>query len=130
MFMKTLILLITIFYGTAFARDLICKPSTIKRVKTEVEARTSNRERINFCNKTNDKNLHCAVSCILTLQCFSSDVLLLGLGKEIVDVFTPGDADLRDLLADYRGVSLVTSGRARNKRDCYQQCDSYYPFIR
>lgn len=115
--MKTLILLITIFSGNAFAKDFICKPSHIRSVNAEVKARNAG-----------DKNMHCAVSCILTLKCFSSDVLLIGVGKEIIDMFTPGDADLRDLKADYRGINLVTSGRARNKRDCYQQCDSYYPF--
>lgn len=111
-------------------RDFICKPSTIRAVRAEVTARTQRMEQANHCDRTNDKNMHCAVSCVLTLRCFSTDVLILGLGKEIVDVFTPGDADLRDLKADFRGVDLASSGRARNRADCYRQCDAYYPFTR
>lgn len=91
----------------------------IKSTKAEVVARS---------NRASDKNMHCAVSCILTHRCYATDVFALGVGKEIWDVFSPGDADLRDLQADIRGINLSTSGRARNKADCFQQCDSYYPF--
>ncbi len=110
------------------AKELICPTPFIKNVKREVVARTTRMQQQTQRTNPTDKNMHCAVSCILTHHCHSTDVLALGVGKEIWDVFTPGDADVRDLQADIRGIKLSTSGRARNKADCYQQCDSYYPF--
>jgi hypothetical protein len=129
MFMKTLILLFSLFTGNAFAaKDFICKPSFVKNVVKEVLERNRKNEVIHHWTVSNDKNRHCAVSCILTFRCFSTDVLAIGIAKEIYDMFTPGDADFKDIQADYRGIRLVLSGRARDKRDCYQQCDSHYPF--
>ena len=128
--MKTILFVLTLHVSSAHARDLICKPSTIRAVYHQVTRRTCHEEELRSCERKrirNDKNLHCAVSCVLTLKCFPSDVLIIGLGKEIYDCVSPGDADIRDLEADYRGVHLVSSGRARNTSDCYQQCDSYYP---
>lgn len=115
-------ILAVLFYtgvSSAFAGSLVCSPSTIKSVKAEVESRASKK-------RNTDKNMHCAVSCLLTLKCRSGDVLALGIGKEIYDMFTPGDADLKDMKADIQGIDLAKSGRARNKAECFTQCDSYY----
>ncbi len=126
--MKSFLVLFALFIGQAQAKELICPKPFIKSVKTEVIARTTRVQRETHSTKPNDKNMHCAVSCILTHRCRASDVLALGVGKEIWDVFSPGDADLRDLQADIRGINLSTSGRARDNGDCHTQCDSYYPF--
>lgn len=126
--MKTILVLFTLFISSAHAKDLVCPKPFIKNTKAEVIARTTRVQQETQSTKSNDKNMHCAVSCMLTHRCYASDVLALGVGKEIWDVFTPGDADLRDLQADIRGINLSTSGRARNKVDCFHQCDSYYPF--
>ncbi|MES2527155.1 MAG: hypothetical protein V4598_08700 [Bdellovibrionota bacterium] len=126
--MKTFLVLFVLILGEAQAKDAICPKPFIKSVKAEVLARTNRVLRKIHKAKPNDKNAHCAVSCILTHRCYASDVLALGVGKEIWDVFTPGDADILDLQADIRGIRLSTSGRARDKADCFKQCDAYYPF--
>ncbi len=125
--MKTFLVLFALLLVEAQAKDAICPKPFVESVKAEVLAR-SKRELRKTHKIKNDKNAHCAVSCILTHRCYASHVLALGVGKEIWDVFTPGDADLYDLQADIRGINLSTSGRARNKADCFVQCDSYYPF--
>jgi hypothetical protein len=98
------------------AKDRICKMSTIKAVKAEVSAR-----------QITDKNMHCSASCILTLTCFADDVFAIGVGKEILDILTPGDCDINDIRADMKGIRLVTSGTARDKIDCYSHCLTYFP---
>ncbi len=128
--LTTLIFILSLWTTAAQATDFICKKTTVMAAKAEVESYTRNQERINHCDTTNDKFMHCSVSCILALQCYPEDVLIIGVGKEIIDLFTPGDADFQDLKADYRGIDLATSKRARDKRACYQQCGSYYPFLR
>lgn len=114
-----ILLLTVLLTSQAFASDLICRPSVVRAVKSEVVARANKKG-------STDKNMHCAVSCLLTLKCRSTEVLILGLGKEVVDAFTPGDADVDDVRADYRGIELAKSGRARDKNECYIQCDTYY----
>ena len=126
--LKTFVVLFALMTSTAYAKEAICPMPFIKSVKAEVVARSTRMQEQNQSTKPNDKNMHCAVSCILTHRCYASDVLALGVGKEIWDVFSPGDADLRDLQADIRGINLSTSGRARDKVDCFNQCDSYYPY--
>ncbi|MFL5783126.1 MAG: hypothetical protein ACJ76H_00870 [Bacteriovoracaceae bacterium] len=98
------------------AKELLCKMSTIKAVKAEVERLP-----------ITDKNMHCSASCILTLKCYPDDVLAIGIGKEILDILTPGDCDINDIRADLKGIRLVTSGTSRDSEDCYARCLSYYP---
>lgn len=74
-----------------------------------------------------DKNLHCSVSCMLTLRCPADDVLVLGLLKELNDVFGPGEADLRDIKANWRGVRAAGRGWAKSDQQCLNYCDRYYP---
>lgn len=114
--MKIFFLLFFLVLNQATASDVICKLSTIKAVRTEVQAR-----------KITDKNMHCSASCLLTLVCSPADVLAIGIAKELLDVVTPGDSDIEDLKADIKGIRLVTSGTARDKNDCYARCLSYFP---
>jgi hypothetical protein len=117
--MRVLISVFFIFglWSTAVeAKEFFCKLSTIKAVRAEVGARP-----------ISDKNMHCSASCILTLKCFSDDVLAIGIGKEILDILTPGDCDINDIRADLKGIRLVTSGTARDKIDCFAHCLSSYP---
>lgn len=101
---------------TSYAADVICKMSTIKSVRDEVQSR-----------KISDKNMHCSASCLLTFKCRPADVLAIGIAKELLDVVTPGDSDIEDLKADIKGIKLVTSGTARDKSDCFERCLVYYP---
>ncbi len=126
--MRLFFLILLILAQQASAKDFICKKTFIKTVKNSVVARASELSREHHSDTVNDKFMHCSVSCQLTFQCYGTHVLALGLGKEIWDVFTPGDADVRDLKADILGIDLNESGRARNNEECFTQCESYYPF--
>jgi hypothetical protein len=75
----------------------------------------------------NDKNRHCTVSCMLALTCNDGEVLLAGVLKEFKDLFGPGNAERKDLVADGRGIHLVRTDRARTDSECLEQCDLIYP---
>ena len=73
-----------------------------------------------------DKNRHCSVSCMLGLRCNLDEVMLVGVLKEIKDVFGPGNAERADLVADKYGIDLVRHERARTDSECLEQCDLQY----
>lgn len=77
-------------------------------------------------HSTYDKNLHCSVSCMLTLRCNSKEVLLVGYLKEFKDLLGPGNAERADIEADKYGISLVKDKRALDDRECLTQCDLRY----
>jgi hypothetical protein len=74
-----------------------------------------------------DKYKHCAVSCALALRCPADDVLELGALKELIDVVGPGNAEINDLKADYDGVSLAVSSKAKTDLECINKCHLLYP---
>ena len=74
-----------------------------------------------------DKFKHCGVSCLLALRCPSADVLSIGILKELADTVGPGNAEWDDLEADYAGVRLVTSKKARTDKECLSLCHQIYP---
>jgi hypothetical protein len=73
-----------------------------------------------------DKFKHCAVSCFLALRCPASDVMQLGVLKEVIDFFGPGNAEYEDLKADAYGISLVTSKKVKEDKKCAIECDKRY----
>lgn len=94
----------------------ICSTLFVSSVKTKAEKMGSY-----------DKFKHCAVSCMLTLRCPASDVLEIGILKELADVFGPGNAEMDDLEADFKGVDLVLQKKATNDDQCSSKCDKIYP---
>jgi hypothetical protein len=76
---------------------------------------------------TFDKYKHCAVSCALALRCPANDVLELGALKELIDVVGPGNAEIDDLKADYDGVLLAVSSKAKTDLECINKCHSLFP---
>lgn len=77
-------------------------------------------------HSSNDKNRHCTVSCMLGLRCNLNEVMLVGILKEIKDVFGPGNAERADLIADKYGIDLVKYKRATSDSECLEQCDQQY----
>ena len=73
-----------------------------------------------------DKNRHCSVSCMLSLRCNKTEVLVIGYMKEFRDVFGEGNPEQADLAANRYGISLVRHHRARTDKECLQQCDLRY----
>jgi len=65
-------------------------------------------------NKT-DAYKHCYASCTIQRDCFGGrfTATLAGIIKEIKDIFTSGNAELRDLMNDYRGIVCGTYGIAK-----------------
>jgi hypothetical protein len=76
---------------------------------------------------SHDKYLHCAVSCMTSLRCYGTDVLVIGVIKEIGDIFGSGKPEREDLRANRRGVGLVSRGEARTDSQCIRGCDQFYP---
>lgn len=95
---------------------IVCPTFYYSSVKKTVEA-----------NGAHDKFKHCAVSCLLALRCPAVDVLELGILKELLDVVGPGNAEMNDLRADYHGVGLVTSLKAKTDKACISYCHKQYP---
>lgn len=70
---------------------------------------------------TNDKFKHCVVSCKIQITCGPIGAAAAGVGKEILDVFGPGDADFGDAIADLDGI--VCGFKSRRDPQC-SNCDS------
>jgi hypothetical protein len=80
-----------------------------------------------IANGNFDKYKHCAVSCMLALRCHSSDVLEIGILKELADVVGPGNAEMADLRADYKGVEIAVRKEATTDKKCIDVCHATYP---
>ncbi len=76
---------------------------------------------------TNDKFLHCALSCVLTRVCGPIEAMDLGVLKELVDLFGPGTAEWEDLRADRTGVRIGMLRNVRTRSQCYVACATIYP---
>ena len=76
-------------------------------------------------NNNNDKYKHCAVSCMLALRCGAIDSLNIGILKEVWDMFTPGDADIKDIKADMIGIEFYLNKMAVSDKECNQRCIEY-----
>ena len=73
-----------------------------------------------------DKNRHCTVSCMLSLRCHPTEVLLIGYLKEFKDALGYGSPEREDIIADKYGIQLAKSKRALNDNECLEQCDLRY----
>lgn len=74
----------------------------------------------------NDKFMHCALSCQLTLRCGEYEALNIGILKELWDLIGPGNAEVEDLQADIKGISLATKREAVNDYECINKCNEIY----
>lgn len=115
--MKNLICLIVLLSSSlAFAEaGHLCNRNDIKVTTTKAKAHANN-----------DKNMHCSTSCMLTLRCGPKQAMAIGYLKEFQDIFTPGDADWKDIVADRTGISIAVHKRALNDNECLEQCDLHY----
>lgn len=73
----------------------------------------------------NDKYKHCAVSCMLARRCGIVDSYYIGVLKEIWDLFTPGDADLKDIEADIVGIRMYNANKGITDNQCNAKCINY-----
>jgi hypothetical protein len=56
-----------------------------------------------------DAQLHCLAAGLIALHCSAAEARLASYGKEIVDIFGPGNAEWRDLNADRQGIACARS---------------------
>jgi hypothetical protein len=56
-----------------------------------------------------DSRAHCLASGLIARYCSRGEAYLAGLGKELRDLFGPGDAEWRDWQADRAGISCARS---------------------
>jgi len=73
--------------------------------------------------KANDKWKHCVVSCKVAKMCGSAFAGLVGVGKEVQDIFGPGNAEWGDLQADYAGIALAENCPSKQ---CEDSCSAKY----
>ena len=64
-------------------------------------------EKNKFPKGTSDKYKHCVISCKIRLKCGGFAAGAGGVGKEILDVFGPGNAEWNDLVADFSGIKCA-----------------------
>jgi len=91
----------------------------------------------------NDKSKHCVVSCLLAAKCGQDESSLMGILKEVVDIFGPGNAEWADLEADWHGLTTAlnyANQKCRSsfwdffefqnkcfKKSCETKCLQIYP---
>ena len=51
-----------------------------------------------------DKTLHCLAAGFIARYCSPTEARMAGVGKEVRDLFTGGDAEWADLRADWKGI--------------------------
>lgn len=109
---------IGVFFSFSVSAEvaMVCSTFHYSKVKKIVEAKGSH-----------DKYKHCAVSCLLALRCNPADVRQLGLFKEGIDLLGPGNAEMADLKADFKGVDFAVKKKARTDDECIQKCHEAYP---
>lgn len=66
-----------------------------------------------------DSQAHCLAAGLIARYCSVTEAYLASIGKELKDLFGPGDAEWRDLQSDRRGIRC-----ARDSRDAasLQEC--------
>ena len=81
-----------------------------------------------------DKYKHCAMSCVISLNCGPAEAWTAAVGKEVKDALTHvipskhrGDPSMKDLEADGVGIKFVARGYARSAQDCYAACHKFFP---
>ncbi|MFT6632856.1 MAG: hypothetical protein ACJAS4_002824 [Bacteriovoracaceae bacterium] len=98
--------------------DLICAYEEAVRVKGELGVELI----------TKDKYLHCTVSCAVGVVCGSTPSAILGIAKEVYDVFGPGHAEIKDLFANIRGLKLSQKVDINDLNSCSLACETFYPY--
>jgi hypothetical protein len=76
--------------------------------------------------KSTDKFKHCALSCQLALRCSALDTMNLGILKEVWDLFTPGNAEWKDIEADATGIRFAITKQAVSDKECNNSCSNIY----
>lgn len=91
------------------------------------ETATYYKKIVKVKNFARDKYKHCTISCIVGIECGLTSTAILGMAKEIYDVFGPGSAELEDLLANFLGLRISRRNSVNDLNSCSTACQQYYP---
>ncbi|WP_412471093.1 hypothetical protein [Halobacteriovorax sp. RT-2-4] len=91
-----------------------------------VESATYYKRVLESQNLEVDKYRHCSVSCIVGIECGVSSSAVIGVAKEIYDLFGGGHAEWADLLANIHGLHLSQRADIQNFEDCSASCKRIY----
>ncbi len=121
MFRYLVITLSVILSTTAYAQseskqDLICAIKSATYYKKILESQSLEV----------DKFRHCSVSCIVGIECGVGPSAVIGVAKEIYDLFGGGTPELADLLANIRGIKLGQQSDIQNFEECKTACLKIY----
>ena len=73
----------------------------------------------------NDEMKHCVAAGLVARYCSRSEAWMASIGKEVEDVFGPGDAEWRDLVADRHGRTCARAASSDAElRQCCEQAQS------
>jgi RHS repeat-associated protein len=83
-----------------------------------------------FSSGVTDKFQHCVLACEIYLRCGGIPAVLASVWKEIEDIFGPGDASIKDLIADNDGLicaEKIKKQKGKEKKECEKKminCES------
>jgi hypothetical protein len=67
-----------------------------------------------------DKNQHCLAAGFIARYCSRTEARIAGVGKEVADLFTGGDAQWSDIQADWKGIRCARD--AHDDRELSECC--------
>ncbi|MFG1493067.1 hypothetical protein [Halobacteriovorax sp. ZH4_bin.1] len=123
--MRSTLVLLAIFF-TSFSYASNNSNKSMDGLLCAVESATYYKRVLESQNLEVDKYRHCTVSCIVGIECGISSSAIIGVAKEIYDLFGGGHAEWRDLLANINGLRLSHRTDIQNFEDCSASCKSIY----
>ncbi len=115
-YILALFISMTAFSAPNYHADLFCAYDAAMKYK----------EIVKFEFQARDKFRHCTISCIVGIECGVTASAIMGMAKEIADVFGPGNAEWGDLVADIMGLRISKRQSVYNLDTCSQSCEYYY----
>ena len=112
---------------TALLLSFSAKASSPQDLFCAYKSALKYRDIVRFRSFARDKYRHCTVSCIVGIECGITSTALIGIAKEIYDVFGPGSAEWEDLLANIMGLRISRRTSVNDLKSCSSACKTYYP---
>lgn len=120
-YIVTLLLFSNIVYAMPgqskdLAKELLCAVESATYYKRVLENQTIEV----------DKYRHCSVSCVVGIECGIRPSAIIGVAKEVYDLFGGGTPEFKDLLANIIGLKFSQDIEVQNFEDCSRRCHQVY----
>lgn len=99
----------------------ICPLVYLNTVKSSLEKKLVGEDRYN------DKLQHCSASCMFAIHCPVTDVAVMGILKELADLLGVGNAEVKDLEADFDGIRIQAKHHFNKYDQCIKACKDIHP---